>query len=131
MTDRITLDVANVKLQIQAWLREDIGPGDVSSLSILPEGHQSRAVIHAKAAGIVAGLTVAEAVFAEVDRSLAVRRVAREGSAIKQGDVLLELEGSTLSILTGERLALNLLQRMSGIATVTREYVSQLEGLAS
>jgi len=125
------LDLAGVKEQIQRWLREDIGPGDVSSLSILPEGHRSRAIIHAKQDGVVAGLPVAEAVFAEVDPALTVARVAREGAPIRKGDVLLEAEGSTLSILSGERLALNLLQRMSGIATQTSRFVEAIADVPS
>ncbi|HZG87574.1 carboxylating nicotinate-nucleotide diphosphorylase [Paenibacillus sp.] len=129
MADTMHLDPAYLKEQIRAWLREDIGPGDISSLAILPEGHRSRAVIHAKQAGVAAGLPVAEAVFAEVDASLAVKRVAREGAALAVGDVLLEVEGSTLSILSGERLALNLLQRLSGIATATRAFVDAVEGV--
>ncbi|WP_309122861.1 carboxylating nicotinate-nucleotide diphosphorylase [Paenibacillus sp.] len=127
--DSMTLDLSIVRDQIQGWLREDVGPGDVTSRSILPEDHRSKAVIHAKEAGVVAGLPVAEAVFAEVDPALRVTRIATEGAPIAVGDVLLELEGSTLSILTGERLALNLLQRMSGIATTTRAYAAAVEGV--
>jgi nicotinate-nucleotide pyrophosphorylase (carboxylating) len=127
--DSNTLDLSVVGEQIKGWLREDVGPGDVTSRSILPEGHTSRAVIHAKEAGIVAGLPIAEAVFAEVDPKLNVKRIATEGASIAVGDVLFELEGSTLSILTGERLALNLLQRLSGIATTTRGYLAAIEGV--
>ncbi|HZG55786.1 carboxylating nicotinate-nucleotide diphosphorylase [Paenibacillus sp.] len=123
------LDAEYMRERIKAWLREDLGPGDVTSLSILPDGHRSRAVVHAKQAGVLAGLPVAEAVFAEVDPALEVRRVAAEGGALAVGDVLLELEGSTLSILSGERLALNLLQRLSGIATATRAYVDAVQGV--
>ncbi|MCI3923248.1 carboxylating nicotinate-nucleotide diphosphorylase [Paenibacillus sp. TRM 82003] len=125
----ITLDLSSIRGSIEAWLKEDVGPGDVTSLSILTPGHRSRAVIHAKQPGIAAGLPVAEAVFAAVDPSLTVRRVASEGAALARGDVLLELEGGTISILTGERLALNLLQRLSGIATRTKEFVHAVEGL--
>ena len=128
--DSNTLDLSVVGEQIKGWLREDVGPGDVTSRSILPEGHTSRAVIHAKEAGVVAGLPIAEAVFAEVDKALNVKRVATEGASIAVGDVLFELEGSTLSILTGERLALNLLQRLSGIATTTRAYLAAIEGVS-
>ncbi len=128
-SNSITLDLSVVGEQIKGWLREDVGPGDVTSRSILPEGHASRAVIHAKEAGVVAGLPVAEAVFAEVDPALVVKRLATEGAPIAVGDVLFELEGSTLSILTGERLALNLLQRLSGIATTTRSYLAAIEGV--
>lgn len=123
------LDISGARKWISLWLEEDIGPGDVSSLSILPDGHQSRAVIHAKEGGVAAGLPVAEMVFAEIDPSLRVQRVAAEGAPLSRGDVLLELEGSTGSILAGERLALNLLQRLSGIATKTREFLAAVEGI--
>lgn len=123
------LDLSAVQTKIKQWLEEDIGPGDITSWAILPEGHMSRAVIHAKESGTAAGLPVAEAVFATIDPTVQLRRVAVEGAVLSRGDVLLELEGSTASILSGERLALNLLQRMSGIATKTREFVAALEGL--
>jgi nicotinate-nucleotide pyrophosphorylase (carboxylating) len=131
MAETVTLDLSHIRNDIKAWLLEDIGPGDVTSLSILSEGHTSRAVIHAKQDGIVAGLPIAEVVFAEVDPTLIVRRVAREGAPLVRGDVLFELEGRTLAILSGERLALNLLQRLSGIATQTYEFVRTLDGLAA
>jgi len=123
------LDLTAVRKMIRQWLEEDIGPGDITSWAILSEEHRSNAVIHAKESGVAAGLAVAEAVFAEIDPTLLVRRMAVEGGALSRGDVLLELEGSTASILSGERLALNLLQRLSGIATKTREFVTALEGL--
>ena len=123
------LDLTAVRKMIRQWLEEDLGPGDITSWAILTEGHRSSGVIHAKESGVAAGLAVAEAVFAEIDPTLQVRRVAVEGGALSRGDVLLELEGSTASILSGERLALNLLQRLSGIATKTREFVAAIEGL--
>lgn len=131
MAETIALDLAYIREQIKLWLREDIGPGDVTSQSILPAGHMSRAVIHAKEAGIAAGIPVAEAVFAEVDPALSVKRMAADGDALTRGDVLLEIEGSTLAILSGERLALNLLQRLSGIATKTKEFVDAVKDLVS
>jgi nicotinate-nucleotide pyrophosphorylase (carboxylating) len=125
------VDVSKIKSSVRAWLEEDLGPGDVSSWSVLPEDHQSRAVIHVKEEGIAAGLPVAELVFREINPSLQVRRLAEEGAAVSKGDVLLEIEGSTGSILSGERLALNLLQRLSGIATKTRRFVDQVSDLPS
>jgi nicotinate-nucleotide pyrophosphorylase (carboxylating) len=131
MTNTGLLDLSQIKTQIKAWLQEDVGPGDVTSRSILPTGHASRAVIHAKQNGTLAGLPIAEAVFAAVDPTLTVKRIATEGRQISKGDILLELEGSTLGILTGERLALNLLQRLSGIATQTQSFVQVLAGLSN
>ncbi len=129
MKQLIPFDLSGVREDIGRWLREDVGPGDVTSLSVIPPDHHSRAVIHAKADGVAAGLPVAEMVFAEADPGLAVRRIIAEGAALKRGDVLLEIEGRTRSILAGERLALNLLQRLSGIATQTRKYIEMIQDL--
>ncbi|CAM4486866.1 carboxylating nicotinate-nucleotide diphosphorylase [Paenibacillus tarimensis] len=115
--------------QIRSWLAEDIGYGDVTTESTIPHGHQSIAIIHAKEGGIVAGLPIARLVFDIVDPSLAFTPKQEDGQTISKGDVLAEVAGSTHSLLTGERLALNLLQRLSGIATKTRKYVEAIEGL--
>jgi len=127
--NNMMFDWEAVRESIRGWLREDVGPGDVTTLSTIAQTHRSRAVIHAKADGAAAGLPVAKLVFAEVDENLQVRLVAEEGADIKYGDILMEVEGSTRSILTGERLALNLLQRLSGIATKTRSFVRVVQDL--
>ncbi|CAM3277816.1 carboxylating nicotinate-nucleotide diphosphorylase [Paenibacillus taichungensis] len=116
---------------IKNWLREDVGAGDVTTTVTIPAGSQSKAVIHAKDNGIIAGITVAELVFQVVDPGLAFTPMVKDGDAVTHGTILAEVEGSTHSLLTGERLALNLLQRMSGIATLTRTYVDALEGLST
>ncbi|SEP28521.1 carboxylating nicotinate-nucleotide diphosphorylase [Paenibacillus sp. OK076] len=116
---------------IKNWLREDVGAGDVTTSVTIPAGSQSKAVIHAKDNGIIAGITVAELVFQVVDSGLVFTAMVKDGDAVTRGTILAEVEGSTHSLLTGERLALNLLQRMSGIATRTRTYVDALEGLST
>jgi len=116
---------------IKNWLREDVGAGDVTTTVTIPAGSQSKAVIHAKDNGIIAGITVAELVFQVVDPGLAFTPMVKDGDAVTHGTILAEVEGSTHSLLTGERLALNLLQRMSGIATRTRTYVDALDGLST
>jgi nicotinate-nucleotide pyrophosphorylase (carboxylating) len=115
--------------QMEMWLAEDLGMGDVTSLAVVPADHRSKAVIHAKQSGIVAGLPLVERVFAIVDILVDVNCFHKDGDVIEKGDILCELEGDTRSILAGERLALNLLQRLSGIATTTREFVNEVEGL--
>ncbi|MDR6727182.1 nicotinate-nucleotide pyrophosphorylase (carboxylating) [Paenibacillus amylolyticus] len=117
--------------QIKSWLREDVGAGDVTSSVTIPAGHQSKAVIHAKDNGIIAGINVAELVFQVVDPALVFKPLVQDGDLVTTGTILAEVEGSTHRLLTGERLALNLLQRMSGIATRTRSYVEAIEGLAT
>ncbi|GGD99718.1 carboxylating nicotinate-nucleotide diphosphorylase [Paenibacillus nasutitermitis] len=118
-----------LKEQIRAWLAEDIGAGDVTSWTTIPAGSQSKAVIHVKDNGILAGMPIARLVFETVDPSLVFHALAADGDAVQRGTVLAEVEGSTHSLLTGERLALNLLQRLSGIATKTRAFVDAIEGL--
>lgn len=114
---------------IKNWLREDVGAGDVTTSVTIPAGNQSKAIIHAKDNGIIAGMTVAELVFQVVDPDLVFTPKVTDGDKVTHGTILAEVEGSTHSLLTGERLALNLLQRMSGIATRTRAYVDVLDGL--
>ncbi|WP_334075523.1 MULTISPECIES: carboxylating nicotinate-nucleotide diphosphorylase [Paenibacillus] len=114
---------------IRLWLKEDVGSGDVTTGVTIPSGHQSKGIIHAKESGVIAGMPVAQLVFEVVDPMLAFTPLVQDGQHVEKGAVLAEVEGSTHSILTGERLALNLLQRLSGIATRTRSFVDALEGL--
>ncbi|GAB6928041.1 carboxylating nicotinate-nucleotide diphosphorylase [Paenibacillus sp. JCM 10914] len=116
---------------IRAWLQEDIGSGDITTWTTIEEGHESKAVIHAKEDGIIAGMPVAELVFRTVDPSLTFNPLVQDGAIVRKGTIIAEVEGSTHRILTGERLALNLLQRLSGIATKTRSFVDVLEGLST
>ncbi|SDX84419.1 nicotinate-nucleotide pyrophosphorylase [carboxylating] [Paenibacillus sp. CF384] len=118
-----------LRAQIKAWLAEDIGSGDITSWATIPAGTRSMAVIHVKEDGILAGVPVAKLVFEVVDPALEFRPLAADGDAVTKGTILAEVEGSTHSILTGERLALNLMQRLSGIATKTRAFVQAIEGL--
>ncbi|TVX95814.1 carboxylating nicotinate-nucleotide diphosphorylase [Cohnella terricola] len=120
--------VEAVKDQLRAWLSEDLGSGDVSTMSTVPYGHRSKGIIHAKQAGIVAGMPLARLVFQVVDSGLQFDARVTDGTRVERGTVLAVVEGSTHSILTGERLALNLLQRLSGIATKTSEYVTGVQG---
>lgn len=122
-------NVDALRQQIKAWLAEDVGAGDVSSWSTIPAGRQSKAIIHMKDNGIIAGIPVARLVFETVDPALTFHARVSDGEAVERGKVIIEVEGSTHSILTGERLALNLMQRLSGIATKTHGYVDALGGL--
>lgn len=115
--------------QIRSWLAEDVGSGDITTQSTIPAGSQSKAVIHAKEAGIIAGVSIAQLVFEMVDDSLKFQPFVHDGMEVAKGTIIAEVEGSTHSLLTGERLALNLMQRLSGIATKTRAYVNELQGL--
>lgn len=115
---------------LKRWLEEDIGMGDVTTMTTIPSDSMSKGIIHVKDIGVIAGLPVAKAVFAQVDPQLRFEAKASDGEAVTKGTVIAEVTGSTQSILLGERLALNLLQRMSGIATRTSQFVARLEGLS-
>jgi nicotinate-nucleotide pyrophosphorylase (carboxylating) len=112
---------------IQRALAEDVGRGDLTTAAVVPEDARTSARIEQRAAGVVAGLRVAEAVFLSVDPELAVTVLAKEGEWRESGPVA-ELEGRAASILTAERVALNFLGRLSGIATLTARYVRAVEG---
>ncbi|ACS98750.1 carboxylating nicotinate-nucleotide diphosphorylase [Paenibacillus sp. JDR-2] len=115
--------------QIRSWLAEDIGSGDITTATTIPMGSHSTAVIHVKESGIIAGLPVAQIVFEIVDPELQFEAKVQDGEHVEKGTVIATVEGSTHSLLTGERLALNLMQRLSGIATKTNAFVAALEGL--
>ncbi|MCS7463184.1 carboxylating nicotinate-nucleotide diphosphorylase [Paenibacillus doosanensis] len=123
------LQMETVRKNLKLWLEEDIGMGDVTTMTTVPADQQSKGIIHLKDSGVIAGLPVAEAVFSLIDSNLVFEAKVREGEQAAYGTVLAEVSGSTRSILLGERLALNLMQRMSGIATRTRQFVDALEGL--
>jgi nicotinate-nucleotide pyrophosphorylase (carboxylating) len=114
---------------IRQALLEDLGDGDHTSLSTIPADATGSARLVMKQDGIIAGLEVAKEVYRQVDAHVQVTLNAKDGDHVTVGDVVLEVSGSSVSILSGERLALNFLQRMSGIATYTNLLVSKLHGL--
>lgn len=109
---------------IRAALSEDVGTGDVTSLATIPEDHESRGAMVARQDLVLAGLELAELSFLEVDPSLRVARSAKDGERISAGQTILTVAGRTRSILTGERVALNFLQRLCGVATLTARFVA-------
>ena len=121
------------QLQLQTTVREalneDLGSGDGTTEALVSERDRTSAVLLAKQEGVVAGLLVAEAVYQQLDPTLQLHREVEEGERVTPDTVLAQLEGSTRALLSGERVALNFLQRLSGIATVTRQVVDALAGL--
>jgi nicotinate-nucleotide pyrophosphorylase (carboxylating) len=113
---------------IDAALKEDIGNGDHTSLSTIPASALGKARLLIKEPGIVCGIDVAFKVLNKVDPSLVITRVLKDGDRVKPGDIAFTVEGSSISILTAERLLLNFMQRLSGIATTTNFYVEKLKG---
>lgn len=113
---------------IDAALREDMPAGDITSENIIPADARSRAVFLAKQDGVLAGIGVARRVFERIDPGVRFRAFLRDGSPFAAGDLLAEVRGRSLSILKGERTALNFLQRLSGVATKTRRFVEAVAG---
>jgi len=113
---------------IDLALEEDIGPGDVTTQALIPPELQGEAHIRAKAALVVAGLPVAARVFHQLDAKVVFAPAVDDGQEVGPGKVLARLTGPLASILTGERVALNFLQRLSGIATFTRAMAARVTG---
>jgi nicotinate-nucleotide pyrophosphorylase (carboxylating) len=113
---------------ISSALREDVGEGDHSSLASVPASAVQKARLYVKDNGILAGVNLAEKIFLKVDANLVLRIFLKDGVAIQKGDVVLEVEGNAQSILKAERLVLNCMQRMSGIATKTHAMNQLIEG---
>ena len=109
-------------------LQEDVGPGDITAEATVGSATRGRAVIIAKNQGILAGIPVAREVFRQVDHRLRVRDAREDGQTVKPGDPVLRVIGPARAILAAERVALNFLQRMSGIATATGQLVSRIQG---
>ena len=113
---------------IRQALLEDTGDGDHTSLSTIGQTEQGKAKVMIKENGVVAGLVVADQVLNIVDSSMVVKTLFAEGASVKPGDVVMNVEGSVRSMLKAERLLLNCMQRMSGIASLTRRYVDAVAG---
>ncbi len=114
---------------IKYALAEDIGDGDHTSLSTIPSSAMGKARLIVKEEGILAGMRVAPLVFERVDPSIIFKPLLEDGTPIKPGDIAFIVEGPSISLLTSERLVLNFMQRMSGIATITSHYAKELDGL--
>lgn len=117
-----------IDLIIANAIREDVGDGDHSSLACIPSSATGKAKLLVKDEGVIAGIAFAKQVFDYVDPRLKVEVLIQDGSQVKYGDIVFYVEGSSQSILKAERLVLNAMQRMSAIATKTKNYVDLLEG---
>jgi nicotinate-nucleotide pyrophosphorylase (carboxylating) len=123
------LDPALVRRVVEAALEEDGARHDVTTQALIPAEQRGRGVIVAKAEGVICGLPVAAAAFATLDPSIAFEPLVQDGASIAQGDLLARVAGPLAPILSAERVALNLLQRLSGVATATRRMVDAVAGL--
>lgn len=111
-----------------AALKEDVGTGDITTNSCIPAENRSEAYYRIKEDGVLCGLSVAERVFALIDPAIVVTPMAKDGDRVKKGDIVATVSGPSRGILTGERVGLNLMQRMSGVSTMTAKAVSQVAG---
>ena len=107
---------------------EDVATGDITTNALIPENSRAVATLTMKANGIVSGLEIAGKVFSRLDKDIICTPYVKEGEKVSQGDVILKVEGNFRALLTAERIVLNILQRMSGIATATALYVKETEG---
>jgi len=117
-----------IELIIENAIREDVGDGDHSSLACIPSDAIGKAKLLVKDEGIIAGVEFAKKVFHQIDKNLSIKILINDGQAVKRGDIVFYVEGPSQSILKAERLVLNAMQRMSAIATKTKQFVKLLEG---
>jgi nicotinate-nucleotide pyrophosphorylase (carboxylating) len=120
----------SVETILRNAILEDVGNGDITSSAIIPEGHTSTAVLMANESFILAGVPFAERIFKLVNPDLAFKALKKDGSKVRKGTVIGRIRGDTRSILKAERVALNLLQRLSGIATLTSRFVESVKGFS-
>lgn len=113
---------------LEQAIKEDIGPGDHSSLSVVDKTATGTAKLVMKESGVLAGVEAAQQVYKLIDDTLQVNFLVKDGEPVKMGDVVMEIKGKVVSILSAERLALNILQRMSGIATKTNHLSKLIQG---
>lgn len=121
MRDLAYLKDSSIQKFIESALLEDVGPGDYSSLASIPANQQGHAQLLIKEDGVIAGLELAEMIFKQFDPRLEVERLLNDGDLVETNNIGLRVKGSAISILTTERLVLNCMQRMSGIATKTHQ----------
>jgi len=126
-SDGVELSASEIRQAVQNALAEDIGSGDVTTLATVPETAAARANMRAREPLVVAGLAFAEAAFTELSTAVKIERLARDGQSLKADEILLRLAGPARAILSAERVALNFVQRLSGIATSTAQFVEAVK----
>ena len=118
----------DISALLRAALAEDVGPGDITAQATIPEGMDAKFVMHARAELVVSGLVFLPQLFAMIDRDVVVEILVGEGEKVPAGTALATLSGNARALLSGERTALNLLQQLSGVATLTAQYVAAVAG---
>ncbi|MBI5677092.1 MAG: carboxylating nicotinate-nucleotide diphosphorylase [Planctomycetes bacterium] len=126
---RFDLETEKIDALIQLAIKEDIGTGDVTTENIIPDGLIVEGVFVAKESGVIAGLPVVEYFFSKLDKGVSLKQNVRDGTFVKKGETIASIKGSAKTLLSGERIALNFLQRVSGIATLTAQFVERIKPL--
>jgi nicotinate-nucleotide pyrophosphorylase (carboxylating) len=124
----ISLSADEIRDAVRSALAEDVGSGDATTLACIPPAATARAVLRAREPLVLAGIAFAEAAFREWSPNLCLERRAEDGAALAAGGVALEVAGNSRAILTAERVALNFVQRLSGVATATAQFVAVVQG---
>ena len=122
---------ASVESLIDRALEEDIGTGDITTLTTISEDAVGHGKYIAKEDGILCGIDLAQRIYAKLDPNIEFTAYKKDGDEVKKGDVIAEVRGCAISLLTGERVGLNLMQRLSGVATRTRECVEKIKGTSA
>ena len=118
----------DIRRTVQAALAEDLGSGDATTLATVPNTATAKAVMRAREVLVVAGIAFAEAAFLELSAAVQIERLANDGQRVKAGEVLMKISGPAGAILSAERVALNFVQRLSGVATLTAQFVDAVKG---
>ena len=122
------LTAAEIRRAVRLALAEDLGGGDVTTLATIPPGARSVALMRAREPLVVAGIQFAEIAFREWSSKMEIKRGCRDGRRVKAGDTLMKISGSSRAILSAERVALNFVQRLSGVATATAQFAEAVKG---
>ena len=118
--------LTQLQLLINESLKEDVGSGDYSTLCCIPSEQRGTAILKVKQDCVIAGVAVAETIFSQIEKNVVFKEYLKDGDIVKAGDIAFEIEASIQTILKCERLVLNIMQRMSGIASLTKQYVIQI-----
>ena len=123
------LEPEKINALIQMAIQEDIGTGDVTTENIIPDSLIAEGAFIVKESGVIAGLPVVEYFFSKLDKGVSLKQNVRDGTFVKKGENIASIKGSAKTLLSGERIALNFLQRLSGIATLTAQFVERIKPL--
>ena len=124
---RVELTAAEIRRAVRAALAEDLGSGDVTTLATVPAAAKSVALMRAREPLVVAGIQFAEAAFKQLSPKIEIKKLVRDGQRVKAGDTLLKISGSSRALLSAERVALNFVQRLSGVATATAQFADAVK----